>query len=468
MSSDVKVKPMNLTGAKGLASSSASDGAQGAPTSTEIELAAAAAAPPAKTSVGMVAGVMRRFSTATTKMTGEGLTEYALFVDPQSLTKVPKAETNWERLKNCCCTMFGGYANNRLNHWKERIFPKLDGPVYVYDINSKQGDTFECVNDRDANGGGGVRRAVSIAGGLFQRNVLYKMLTKERALVPASDWAEEHERSEITEILALLQLVGAVAVNFDHHPGAHQMGAILDMPLDVGAGASPTQQWLSSVFSLLFKKGVQAASAVEERAAVAGVADAPSALSGRVLFRSNEKPPASLEDVLAGMGADFFHLREQPALLSMLKMHFGRGIQMATTFSFKHYASDTTWLDGMRQLQTRNCPPVNGVRMSTADVIDCGYRTGVPRKRYVTTFTVVFPDVKDGGNRYAAGPPAREAFVPGKWHPLCTIEKLDMPLLAVAAAAGAGGAAEGGRGGKAKKKKAAGEEEEDNEGGGAQ
>lgn len=107
---------------------------------------------------------------------------------------------------------------------KASIFPKLDGPVFIYDINSKEGDTFLCLNDRDTNGGAGVRRQVRVAGGLFQRNVLYKLLAKEQTLVPATDWAEEHERSEINEILALLQLTGAIAVNFEHNPSATQIG----------------------------------------------------------------------------------------------------------------------------------------------------------------------------------------------------------------------------------------------------
>jgi len=165
------------------------------------------------------AGALARFSTAATQMTGEGLVEYAIFMDPKSLTKIPSAKGFWGKCAQMICTCVGGYENNRLKHLKSSIFPKLDGPVYIYDINSKEGDTFVCLNDRDTNSAG-VRRAVRVAGGLFQRNVLYKLLAKEQTLVPASDWAEEHERSEINEILTLLQLTGAIAVNFEHGPSS--------------------------------------------------------------------------------------------------------------------------------------------------------------------------------------------------------------------------------------------------------
>ena len=115
---------------------------------------------------------------------------------------------------------------------KSEIFPKLDGPVFIYDINSKENDTFICINNVDTNPAG-ERRDVRVAGGLFQRNVLYKMLAKEQTLMPAADWAEEHERSEINEILALLQMTGAIAVNYEHNASATQLGDILDMPVVV-------------------------------------------------------------------------------------------------------------------------------------------------------------------------------------------------------------------------------------------
>ena len=35
------------------------------------------------------ASVLARFSTAATQMTGEGLAEYAIFMDPRSMTKIP-------------------------------------------------------------------------------------------------------------------------------------------------------------------------------------------------------------------------------------------------------------------------------------------------------------------------------------------------------------------------------------------
>ena len=377
------------------------------------------------------AGALARFSTAATQMTGEGLVEYAIFMDPKSLTKIPSAKGFWGKCAQMICTCVGGYENNRLKHLKSSIFPKLDGPVYIYDINSKEGDTFVCLNDRDTNSAG-VRRAVRVAGGLFQRNVLYKLLAKEQTLVPASDWAEEHERSEINEVLTLLQLTGAIAVNFEHGPSSTQIGDILDMPIETAEGASLLavfSAYSGRFFKMFARSATSAASAAAKGQAFGGAAR--SALSGRVLFRSNERPQAALDSVIADLGADFFHIRSQPAVLSVLKMRMGRGVQMATTFTFKHYAADSTWLEAMHELQVKNTPPVPGIKMSEADVIDCGFRSGQRRQRFETTFTVIFPDVKDGTDKRLLGDitPEANGFTAGEWHPQSHLTKLDMPLL---------------------------------------
>ena len=285
----------------------------------------------------------------------------------------------------------------------------------------------------------GVRRGVRVAGGLFQRNVLYKLLAKEQTLVPATDWAEEHERSEINEILALLQLTGAIAVNFEHGPSAMQIGDITDMPVDGDAGKAFTT-YAGRFFKMFLPK---AANAFAAAASKTSGGKAHSALSGRVLFRFNERPQAALDSVIADVGADFFHIRSQPAVLAVLKMRMGRGVQMATTFTFKHYAADSTWLEAMHELQINNTPPVTGIKMTEADVIDCGFRSGQRRPRFETTFTAVFPDVKDSTDKRFLGDitPETSAFLAGTWHPQSHLNSLGMPLLDTNKAGQSGGAA---------------------------
>ena len=413
-----------------------------------------AASPTSSRTASFGAGVLSRFSTAATQMTGEGLVEYAIFMDPKTLTKIPQGEGCWGKLTQCLCTCVGGYENNRLRYMKEKIFPKLDGPVFIYDVNSKEGDTFMCLNNRDTNGGGGVRREVRVAGGLFQRNVLYKLLAKEQTLVPAADWAEEHERSEINEILSLLQMTGAIAVNYEHRPSATQIGDILDMPIDK-AGENPFSLAVISVYaSRFFKMFVRSAGATATSARRGERIGGPvqSSLSGRVLFRSNEKPLAALDRVIADMGRDFYHTRSQPAVMAVLKQRMGRGIQMAATFTFKHYAGDSTWFEAMHELQVDNVPHVGGLKMSEADVIDCGFRSGQRRRRYETVFTVIFPDVKDGADRRQGGgdvSPDAGGYSAGAWHPQSHLTKLDMPLLITSGGGGGGGPL--GRGSRKKK-----------------
>ena len=176
-----------------------------------------------------------------------------------------------------------------------------------------------------------------------------------------------------------------------------------------------------------------------------------SSLSGRVLFRSNEKPKASLDVVVSEMGRDFFHVRTQPAVMAVLKQRMGRGIQMATTFTFKHFAGDSTWLDAMHELQVDNLPP--GFKMEEADVIDCGFRSGERRKLYETVFTVIFPDVKDGMDMRQGGAdvlPDAGGYAAGAWHPQSHLTKFDMPMFITNGAGGGGGGAgsQGKKGGK--------------------
>jgi len=300
---------------------------------------APALSPTAAKAAAVASGVFSRFSTAATQLTGEGLVEYGIFMDPKSLTKVPQGKGCCGAVFRCLCTCVGGVENNRLKHMKEKLFPKLDGPVYIYDINSKEGDTFVCMNNRDINGNGGVRRVARVAGGLFQRNVLYKLLAKEQTLVPNADWAEEHERSEINEILALLQLTGAIAVNYEHRPSATQIGDILDMPVPKDGSYYALVSIYASRFFKMFSRSAGAAAGSALRGQRFG-ATHMSSLSGRVLFRSNEKPVVPLDSVIADMGSEFFHIRSQPAVMAVLKQRMGRGIQMAVTFTFKHYAGD--------------------------------------------------------------------------------------------------------------------------------
>ena len=388
-----------------------------------------ALSPTAAKAAAVASGVFSRFSTAATQMTGEGLVEYGIFMDPKSMTKMPVyPKTCWGSIKKCLCTCVGGFENNRLKFMRDKLFPKLDGPVFIYDINSKEGDSFLCLNDRDT--GAPTRRNVKVAGGLFQRNVLYKLLPKEQTLVPASDWAEEHERSEIAEVLMLLQLIGAIAVDFVHAPAATQLGDIPDMPIETADNAGLMAGWViwaNRLFKSFSRTAGSAASMA--RAAAAGGA-AKSSLTGRVLFRSNERPTATLDAIINELGDEFYHVRTQPAVLNILRMRMGRGIQMSTVFTFKHLAADSCWLEAMHDLQVRN---TDDIPMAEADVIDCGYRTGERRKRHETTFTVIFPDVKDGIDKRQGGgdvvADAPEGFKAGAWHPLSTISKLDMPTM---------------------------------------
>lgn len=335
--------------------------------------------------VSYAAGLAARFSTAATQLTGEGLVEYGIFMDPKSLTKIPKGKGCWGKLVQCVCTCVGGYENNKLKHMKEELFPKLDGPVFIYDINSKEGDTFVCMNNRDANGNGGVRRVARVAGGLFQRNVLYKLLVKEQTLVPNADWAEEHERSEINEILALMQLTGAIAVNYEHRPSATQIGDIIDMPIKKdGSTFAIVSAYTSRLFKM-FSRSSAAAAASALRGQRFGITPM-SSLSGRVLFRSNEKPVAPLDSVIADMGTEFFHIRSQPAVMAVLNQRMGRGIQMAVTFTFKHYTGDCALSAELRQPPNNpsRSPPQAAQRPGSRPCTRCRWTMCRPRSSRVS------------------------------------------------------------------------------------
>jgi hypothetical protein len=378
-----------------------------------------------------------RFSTKETQMSGEGLVEYVIFLDPRSLTKLPEVKGCWGHLKKCCCTLFGGYENNRLIFMREKLFPKLDGMVYLLDINSKEGNTFKVLNNRDSQGSSEPpRREVVVAGGFFQRNVLYKMLPKERVFVPNADWAEEVERSEIAEILDALQQVGAIAVDWQHEQAGLQLDQPM-LPLEESAGDGIITRLvirLVRCFTIMRRTTAQATALVIEGPQV------QSPLSGKVVFRSNERPVATLDELLAAMGPSVYHLRTQPLVLSHLSMRMSRGIMMGEYFSVKHYGGDSTWLSGMKVLQEANCPPVNGVKMKAEDFIDCGFRNGDWRKRYQTRFMIVYPDVKDGRDARVGGDVVLDGpaqYAPGAWHPLTSANSLEdvIPLAIVRGAA---------------------------------
>ncbi len=290
--------------------------------------------------------------------------------------------------------------------------------MIVADINSKGADDdfFDVLNEIDSKKI--TRQQLSVAGGVFQRNVLYKMLPKEKVFVPAFDWAMEQERSEINEILSLFQAAGAIAVDYEHVPLAHQPGEIPDMPIE----AEDTFGIISEVFGRCLSFLGKAAISSEQSRADAKNNAAISTLSGRVLFRSNERPPtANLRAVISSMGPDFYHLKSQPSILKMLEVRLSRGNVMTEYFTFKHYAVDTTHMKAMHELQGNNVKKegtmfIPGSKMAEADVIDCGYRYGIPRPRFETKFMVVFPDIKDG----LAMDPNAGTYTPGGWHPLST------------------------------------------------
>ena len=189
----------------------------------------------------------------------------------------------------------------------------------------------------------------------------------------------------------------------------------------------------------------RAGSAASAAASGSSLGPARSTLTGRVLFRSNERPVASLDTIFNEMGADFFHIKSQPAVMAVLKSRMGRGVQMANTFVFKHLAADSTWLEAMHELQVKNTPP--NISMKEEDVIDCGFRSGQRRKRFETTFTVIFPDVKDGTDKRHGGDVLPEAggYAAGSWHPQSGLTKLDMPLLTNGGASSSGGSSKPGK-----------------------
>jgi hypothetical protein len=239
------------------------------------------------------------------------------------------------------------------------------------------------------------------------------MLPKEKVFVPAFDWAMEQERSEINEVLSLFQAAGAIAVDYEHGPLSHQPGEIPDMPIE----AEDTFGIIGELFGRCVK--FLAKYAISEQAKAEAKNNVTiSTLTGRVLFKSNERPTAAnLHSVLSLMGPDFYHLKSQPSIIKMLDVCLSRGIVMTEYFTMKHYAVDTTHMKAMHELQGNNvkkegsmCIP--GSKMAEADVIDCGYRYGIPRPRFETKFMVVFPD--------RIADPATDMSLPGGWHPLST------------------------------------------------
>jgi hypothetical protein len=244
------------------------------------------------------------------------------------------------------------------------------------------------------------------------------MLPKEKVFVPASDWSQEQERSEINEVLSLFQAAGAIAVDYEHTLCSTQVGQIPDMPIEAEDAFGIISEIFGRCVSFLGK-----AASSEMSKAEAKKNQTVSTLSGRVLFRSNERPPAaSVKSIISSMGQDFYHLKNQPSILKMLDVRLSRGNVMTEYFVMKHYAVDTTHMKAMHELQGNNVKKegtmfIPGAKMAEADVIDCGYRYGIPRDRYETKFMVVFPDIKDG----QANDPNAGAYVSGGWHPLSTI-----------------------------------------------
>jgi hypothetical protein len=290
-------------------------------------------------------------------LTGEGIIEYCIFVDQKQLTVIPRSDGCCSCLCKCFCSMLGGYDNNRLKRMRNDIFPQLDGPVHVADINSKEGDTFEVLNyvDRLKAGQAPERRLIKIAGGVFQRGVLYKKLPKEQVYVPSADWAEEQERSEILEIVTLLQAMGALAVEWEHVKCENQPG-MPDLPSDLDDDAT-IQQRLKDLMTKAVKCFKIAAAAAASSAAKS-LSDQPhiSPLSGKIVFRTNERPPTTIDDLLASLGPEVYHIRSQPAVMRYLNMRMSRGIMSSTYFTTKHLATDSTWMRGMEELQVRGGP----------------------------------------------------------------------------------------------------------------
>ena len=74
----------------------------------------AAPQPAASTGIGGAAAksaamtMLARFSTAATQMTGEGLVEYGIFMDPKSMTKIPEAKGFWGKCQQFLCTHVQG------------------------------------------------------------------------------------------------------------------------------------------------------------------------------------------------------------------------------------------------------------------------------------------------------------------------------------------------------------------------
>jgi hypothetical protein len=342
---------------------------------------------------------------------------------------------------------------NRLRLFKSSVFPALDGKCWLLEFSSMSADnTFVVLNDLDTMAGDATERKQAAVAGLVRKNLLYRLLPKENVFVPNAQWAAEYERSEVMEVVHMMQLIGAIVVETIHEPMSVQP-LVLPPPESTGVPSAKPKTERGCASSMGCGSCVAIADSMLEAsdgiARVAGAAEgAPtkalsaagdaaaslakgafsaaspsSPLTGRVIFRNNALPPHSkVSDVVAMLGADFYHIRRMPHLMDRVRLRLSRGLLMADSFELEHRAS---WPAinrmGAFMLQGPGSLP-DRVPIKAKDLIDAGFRDGDERPCFKTRFRVLYPDVNEAkaGLQIGADLPTENlpTFDAGGLHPL--------------------------------------------------
>jgi hypothetical protein len=361
---------------------------------------------------------------------------------------------------------------NRLKHLNQKVFPALDGKVWVLQLSSMDADnSFIVLNDLDTVAGDPTERKQVTVSGLVRKNLLYRLLPKENVFVPNAEWAAEYERSEVMEVVHLMQLTGAIIVETVHTPMPVQP-TTMEIPQVAGVPSAKVKEetgCFSGIAKMFFDApeggegedkaggggGGEAESGGSESRGAAtssgsSYAAAPSPLTGRVIFRNNALPPHSkLDDVMRTLGADFYHVRRMPHLMDRVRLRLSRGLLMADSFELEHRAS---WPGvnraGSFMLQEKSLP--ERVPLVPRDLIDAGFREKEVRPCFKTRFRVLYPDVHEAKAGLQIGDDLPTENLPtfdaGGLHPLAGLQ--DWSLLEAGTRLDPGG-----RGGSIKKKK---------------
>ena len=210
------------------------------------------------------------------------------------------------------------------------------------------------------------------------------------------------ERSVISEMVKLLQLMGALSIEWTHSRSAVGSG---------GNGSSDAHLpsvhvvehvgWFTTALSSISSAWhdctheTTAASAEHDAREAAHVSKTastlPSPLSGRVLHRLNARPPIdSPEAFLSSLSpTDFYHTRRSGAMQDQVLLRLSRGIVMAGAFSLHHATPDSSTLPGTRKLQLESVP--QGCAIRRVDEIVAGF-SFVGRGAWETHFRVLYPE----------------------------------------------------------------------------